>query len=438
MPARKIVIIGGGSFLWGPVLVRDFLVEPRLQGSELWLHDIVAEPLALVARYAERVRTAADRGWRVHTTAERGPALDGADAVVLCITTGGLEAMRHDLEIPLTYGIAQSVGDTVGPGGHMRALRNIPVVLDIAQDMERRCPDALLVNLTNPMTTLCRAVTKHTAIRTVGVCHEWPNTAIGLCMWLGLDTPAAVQATVAGINHLIWALDLRCGEEDGFARIRAEVERNDILPDAAVKLDQFAQTGYLPVAGDRHVAEFFPQYLTRETDFGAQFGVALTSIADREQWREEGMTEWEITGRRATIRAATTDEPVRLSPSIEDIAPIIADAFDAAGGRHIVNLPNTGQIHNLPRDAVVETYAHLSANGFAPDEIGDLPPPVQERLAPHVHNQERIVDAAVTGDRQLALAAFRDDPLVRDPDIGEPLFTAMLAATASWVPQFTP
>ncbi len=438
MNGRKVTVVGGGSFLWGPTLARDLMVEPRLAGSELWLHDIAPAPLELVARYAEKVRAAADTGWSVHPTRELAPALDGADVVVLSITTGGLPAMRHDLEIPLQYGIAQPVGDTVGPGGLLRALRNIPVVLDLARQMEARCPRAVLINLTNPMTTLCRAVTKHTGIRTIGVCHEWPNCALGLRIWLGLGSPTDVQATVAGINHLIFALDLRIEGQDGFARIREEVARNGIPENLAVKFDQLQRTGALPVAGDRHVAEFFPDYLTPATDYGKTWGVELTTIPDRERWYEEGTSDWEITGRRATERAATTDEPVKLYPSIEDIAQIAADLAESTGGTHIVNLPNTGQIANLPAGAVVETFATITPDADIPDQIGALPPPVLQALEPHVRNQERIVDAAVQGDRDLALAVLRDDPLVRDPDTAEPMLEEMLAATAAWLPQFAP
>lgn len=433
---RKITIVGGGSFLWTPTLARDFMVEPRLAGSELWLQDIAPDRLEIVERYVTKVARAADTGWTVHTTTDRAPALDGADAVVLSITTGGLAAMRHDLEIPMRYGIAQSVGDTVGPGGYMRALRNIPVVLDVARDMARHCPDAWLVNLTNPMTTLCRAVTKHTDVRTVGVCHEYPNAVLLIRMWLGLDFGVPITSTVVGVNHLIWSLDMQIDGADGFARLREEVAARGVPPGMAVKWDLFEKTGALPMAGDRHLAEFFADYLTPETEYGAAYGVELTSIADRERWAEEGMTEWEVTGRQATLRAIESSDPPKLSPSIEDIAPIIADLYDAPGGSHIVNLPNTGQVANLPRDAVVETFATLSRAGAVADDIGALPPAVHEALAVHVANQERIVDAAVTGDRALALEVFRDDPLVRDAVAAEPLFDEMLAATREWLPQY--
>ena len=168
----RVAIVGGGSFQWVPKLVVDLATTPALAAATIVLHDIDPGPLPRMAAWVEHVADRLGVGLTVETTTDRRAALPGADFVVATISTGGFDAMRHDLAVPRRHGVVQSVGDTVGPGGISRALRNIPVFLAIAADMAECCPDAWLLNLTNPMTTICRAVTRETPVRTVGLCHE--------------------------------------------------------------------------------------------------------------------------------------------------------------------------------------------------------------------------------------------------------------------------
>src|SRR6266576_680598 len=183
----RIVVIGGGSFQWVPKLLIDLVNTPSLADAELVLEDVNPEPLEPMADFVRHVVDLKGVDLTVSTTTNQKEALAGADYVVVTISTGGFASMRHDLEIPEKHGIKQSVGDTVGPGGIMRSLRNIPVLVGIARDMQELCDDGWLLNLTNPMTALCRAVTRETNVQCVGLCHEITGAQFALSNLLGAD-----------------------------------------------------------------------------------------------------------------------------------------------------------------------------------------------------------------------------------------------------------
>lgn len=442
----KITIVGGGSYTWGPLFIRDILVTPELQGSQVVLYDIDPQPLELVHALGQKVIQEYDLAYTLEKTLHIEEALQGSDFVILTITTGGLEAMRQDLEIPARYGIYQTVGDTVGPGGLARALRNIPVVVDLARQMERLCPQAWLLNYTNPMTTLCRAVTRETRIKTIGLCHEF----LGVKRVLGALFSAGdteIEARVGGINHLIWILELSVRGQDAFAQLPALADRiltrrgqlpgihynetSSLVDRFMVKARLFQVYGALPAAGDRHIAEFFPHFLSEATDRGRQYGLALTSVEERYRWRAEA---------RHFVQAALADQ-VDLQPFLKEASGEAAHRIVTAiakQGRYfgIMNLPNRGQIGNLPKGAVVETFGLVDPSGVHPLTLGDLPPGVHQVTSCHVNNQEMIVPAALEGDRSLALQALVNDPLVRDLEGAVKMLDEMLEANRQYIPQF--
>ncbi|MBM3130906.1 MAG: hypothetical protein FJ009_20045 [Chloroflexi bacterium] len=437
----KIAFIGGGSVQWTLKLVTDMALNKTLAGADLVLHDIDADALDLLTRACTRAVELARGTLRVTQTLDRLAALRDADFVILCIGIGKLDAMRNDLAIPERYGIYQSVGDTVGPGGLARGLRHIPFAAQMAREMEQVCPRAWLLNLTNPMTTICRGITRATNIRTIGLCHEVTHALPRLTALLGLGGQP-ITFDVAGINHLPIVLRFTVGGRDGSTLLRDWLTQHrptetitqttvntarDVFTDQlALKLFLLDQLGILFGAGDRHVAEFLPGFLTDTAQRGMAYGVFLTRIEQRETIFHD---------RRAQIEQFVAGKSQELAPTEEQMTGVMAALAGGPAGRFIVNVPNQGQVDNLPRDAVVECMARVDALGVHPEATGALSHAAHAITAPHVARQELIVDAALTGSKRAALSALITDPLVRDPATVAPMLNEFLAANAPYTHQ---
>jgi galacturan 1,4-alpha-galacturonidase len=439
--APKIAVVGGGSYQWGTKIIQDVALNEDLRGSILTLHDIDPEALDDLYRWGEKMVDLAGADLALEKTHDLDEALSGADFVVLCISTGGLDAMAYDIEIPARYGVVQTVGDTVGPGGLFRALRNIPVVVDIALRMEERCPGAVMLNLTNPMTTLTRAMSKTTQVRCIGLCHELFST---LAMLSGMFevSEEALDVQVAGVNHFIWITRVAVRGKDvtqeAFRRISDGEAREIALQSAGDDPDPFINTwgfrtelcriyGHLPAAGDRHLCEFLPGYLADESE-RERLDLRVTTI----DVRREKLAE----SREYVRRMIDGEEPIDLERSREEISDIISAMVTGKNSVNIVNLPNDGQIRNLPIAAVVETYGAISGLGASGVAFGELPPPIAALVHPHVLNQEMIVEAGLTGDKDLAFRAFLNDPLVPHHPESRNMFEEMFEAQSQHLPQF--
>ncbi len=391
MAKRRIVFIGGGSFNWGPQIIRDFIVTPELKDSTLVLHDISRQAARNNLRIAQLLKEKVGASIAVEVEHDRRTALKGADYVVLAISTGGLEAWRLDMEIPDKYGCRQTIADTVGPGGMSRALRNIPVMVDIARDMEELCPEAWLLNVTNPMTTLTRSVWRETSIRCVGLCHE----VYGFLNWVKKEFKVRdedLTFTVAGINHCVWVLELGIKGRDGLEMIRRKWRKEGYPRKDIVAPLLFEVFGYMPIWNGRHLSEFFPHFLTPESGYGERYGFLdqMVTVKDRFAAMKQRRKRWlDMVKGKGLPELSLGDEP---------IVPIIMAMETNRPYRFMANLPNHGQVENLPLDVVVETPAIADAAGVHPIASGPLPEAVRSVLDRHVSNQELIVEAAVTGD----------------------------------------
>ncbi|MFL6238843.1 MAG: hypothetical protein ACJ735_05025 [Actinomycetes bacterium] len=437
----KVTLIGGGSYQWAPNLISDMLQMPSLQQMHLVLEDIDPEPLPLMQKYATFAAEQPGANITVETTTDQREAVKDAFAVIVCISTGGFASMTHDLEVPARHGIKQSVGDSVGPGGISRALRNIPVLVGIGRDMAELAPDGWLLNITNPMTVLTRSVRKETGIKAVGLCHEIDTFLWDLCLLSGVPKEN-IQPVISGVNHFPVVTQLALGSDDGLQFVRdliaddkddtGEIEewrsRTKFKERHALKLRLFEMYGALPAAGDRHLAEFLPSVLTPESDWGAGYGVHLTTIAEREEHQGQYVER--------VHRLLGGDEPVPTWQSGEMVAPILDSLLTGTPRELPLNMPNAGQADDLPQDAVVEGFCHVDADGIRARDVVSLPIPLAEVVRRHVVVQELTVDAAVRGDRRLALQAMTLDPLAGRGDLSETaaMLDELLDATAKWLP----
>ena len=423
----KTVFIGGGSFHWGPGIIRDFIVTPELQDSVLVLHDIDHEAAMRNQSIAEAINAKAGSSLKIEVEDDRRSALEGADYVVLAISTGGLSAWRLDMEIPDKYGCRQTIADTVGPGGYSRALRNIPVILGIARDMEEMCPKAWLLNVTNPMTTLTRSVWRETSIRCIGLCHEVYHFLHQVEDMFQVSAED-ISFNFGGINHCGWLLEMTVKDEDGLAMLRQYWKEKP--PKDRVAPILFDVFGCVPVINGRHLSEFFPHFLTPESGYGEKYGFLdqMVTVKDRLKKMADARERW--------LKMPDGEGLPELTRGDEPIVPIIVAMATGRPTTFVANWPNIGQISNLPLGAVVETKAVADKRGVTPMTAGPLPEGIRSALARHVANQELIVEAAVTGDREKALQVFFNDPLVNRAEGARAMLEELLTAHAEYLPQF--
>jgi alpha-galactosidase len=435
----KIAFIGAGSFGFTRTLVKDILTFPLLENSELALMDIDEERLDYIRRAVERIVREGGYPATVTATTNRKEALKGADGVLVTILAGGVQVWRHDIEIPLRFGVNTNVGDTRGPSGVFRALRTIPVMLDICRDIEQLCPQALLLNYTNPMAMLCRAMQRESKVTVSGLCHSVQGTAAMLANWIGAPYDE-IDYVCAGINHLSWFIKFRWNGEDAYPLLRKAMKRKRIYNEEKVRNEMFLALGYYVTESSGHNSEYnwwfrkrpdiIEKYCLDGTGWNpGEYGYILEHYLAREKdWRDE-------------IRKWLDDPaPLRLERGHEYAAYIFNAWLGGEPYRFNGNVPNTGIITNLPEGCCVEVPVFAAKRSLNPVHVGDLPPQCQPLTAVNVAVEEMAVEAALTGNPELVYQAICYDPLTAAVlSLAEirAMVKAMLKKNEPYLPQFS-
>ncbi len=400
MSGPRIAFIGAGSVEFTGMLIADILGYPELRESELRLHDIDSERLQTAAGVARATADQLGASPAVESHLDRRAALEGADYVLNMIQVGGHAATLIDHEIPARFGLRQTIGDTLGVGGVFRALRTIPVIEGIAADMADLCPDAWLLNYTNPMVMLCWATYAGTAQeRIVGLCHSVQNTTQQLASYV--DVPFdEVTFFGAGVNHQAFILRFERDGEDLYPLLDRAIERDPELL-RRVRVQMYRRLGYFPTESSEHSAEYLP-WLLRDDEAIERYRLWVGEYVSRS---EENLTEYERT--RAALEAS---QPLELEPSHE-YAPEIIHSIETGRPRVIYgNVRNTGLITNLPEDSCVELPCLVDATGVNPVHVGELPPQLAALNRTYLNVAELTVRAALEGRPEYVRQAVMLDP----------------------------
>jgi len=428
----KIAIIGAGSLVFCKTLILDILAS-GLQDVEFSLMAPSTKRTSQVEEFAKRVIKANSLPATVSITTDRREALKGADYVISTFQIGGLQATEYDYTIPLKYGVDQCIGDTLGPGGIFRALRSIPVSLDLAYDMEDVCPDALLLNYVNPMAMVCWALgTRNVSF--VGLCHGVQVTLDLISGYTGVPKHE-ISYLSAGINHMAWFLKLEHNGRDLYPVLREKFEQPEYYVNEKVRGETFRQFGYFMTESTGHLSEYLPYFRKNkkaldlycdEADFGGESGANY-------KWSQ-------LVTQKYSERNILADEPSELPPRSIEYGSYIIEAVET--GRVFTfqgNVVNEEMITNLPYDCCAEGPMYADKNGLHKTRVGELPRQCAALNMTNIQVQGLTVDAAMTEEPEQIVHACALDPLtsavltlkeIRD------MASEMLEAEKQWLPQF--
>lgn len=452
----QITYIGGGSRGWAWTFMTDLALDPDLSGV-VRLYDIDHEAAEANEKIGNAMSEQSDAlgKWEYRTCDTYEEALSGADFVVISILPGTFDEMESDVHLPERLGVYQSVGDTAGPGGMIRALRTLPMFVEFAEQIQKFCPDAWVINYTNPM-SLCVKMLYHVfpGIKAFGCCHEVFGTQKVLKgileESLGIQNikRSEIHVNVLGINHFTW-FDWASYEgvdlfpiyreyidkhfEEGYQEVDGNWANASFACKHRVKFDLFKKYGLIAAAGDRHLAEFMPGNLyLNDPKTVSDWGFGLTTVA----WRKKDLQD-----RLEKSRSMQNGEKIKLEPTGEEGILLIKALCGIKRMISNVNIPNSAmQIANLPVNSVVETNAVFDRDCIRPIFAGELPTNVRDLILPHIKNHERIMRASLTGDRELVKIAFEEDPLLRGHGISKKdisvLVDDMIVNTSRYLPEY--
>ena len=434
----RIAFIGAGSIGFTRGLIRDILTFDKTKDATLVLMDINKERLEFAKKAAQSLVDRGNYPAKIVATLNRRTALKGADAVVCTILAGGVNVWRHDIEIPKKYGVDTNIGDTRSVSGIFRAMRTIPVMVDICHDMEKYCPGAILLNYTNPMSMLCRAMQRESDILVTGLCHSVQGTAWMLSNWT--EVPGwKLDYTCAGINHQSFYLKLEADGEDLYPRLRKAMKKKKIYQQEIVRNEMFLALGYYVTESSGHNSEYnwwfrkrqdlIDKYCLPSTNWnGGEYAYIVKHYLTQEKSWKKDLKKWFKEG-----------APFPLERGQEYAASII-DAW-LGGGMYEFNgnVPNTGIITNVQKDACVEVPVIARRNALKTVHVGALPPQCAALVNISVAIEEMAVEAALTGDPTLLYQAICYDPLcasVLSLREIKKMVQEMLRKNKNYLPQF--
>ena len=424
----RIAFVGAGSVEFTKDLLGDLLSFPELADATIALHDIDRERLDAAEAMARWTASTLGAPATIEAHLDRRAALAGCDHVINMIQVGGHAATLVDFEVPKRFGLRQTIGDTLGIGGIFRALRTIPVMRGIAADMFELCPDAWLLNYTNPMAMLCWSVYAGTPIsRVVGLCHSVQWTTRGLAELVGVPYEE-VEYLGAGVNHQAWILQLRHRGRDLYPLLDEAIERDPELR-RRVRVEMYRRLGYFPTESSEHSAEYLPWFL-RSDEMIERFRVPVDEYVRRS---EENLREYD-----AMRRTLAEGGSFEIERSLEYASLIIHSI--ATGEPRVIygNVPNQGLISNLPRGACVEVPCLVDGNGVQPTAVGSLPPQLAALNRTFLNVCELTVRAALEGTREHVVHAALLDPntsATLAPEQIEQLVDALVEAHGDALPE---
>ena len=426
----KIALIGAGSVAFARRLLGDLLSIDDVIPECISLMDVAPEKLDVIGEVARRM--VAQRGFdtEVLVTTDTREALDGAKYVIMSIRVGGWGPRPHDIGIPLKYGIDQSVGDTIGPGGIFQGLRNAPALLEIADHMREVAPKGLIIQHSNPMAINCWLMSvARPDIAHVGLCHSVQGTSQQLAGYMGVPYEE-LDYWVAGINHMSWFLRLERNGEDLYPLLRQKLDDPEVFAKDPTRFEVFRHFGYFVTESSAHMSEYVP-YFRQSPEVMAQFSLKSRDI------RSEG-SRWEDHAQRLQAEL-DSGEPLNISRSHEYSVDIVEAMETNRPCRVNVSVPNTGIITNLPEGCAVEVPCIVDRLGVHPCFVGALPPQCAALNESNVRSQELAVIGALNGDREAVYRAIMLDPLtsaVLPLHRIREMVDEMFEAQREWLPQF--
>jgi alpha-galactosidase len=398
----KIAMIGAGSVVFSKNLTGDILAQPEFAGATISYMDIDPQRLEVAANLGRKVGQALGANPRIEATTDRKTALAGADFVINMIQVGGIAATQIDFEIPRKYGLNFTIADTTGPGGLFRALRTFPVLREICDEMAQVCPNAWLLNYSNPMSMNMRTIAHCGRDRAVGLCHSVQGTLNQLCWYMQID-PKDVVFTCAGINHMAFYLRLEKDGQDLYPRLVELADRFDIYNTNKVRFELMKRLGFYVTESSEHNAEYSAHFIPHGGEHIARFDVPIDEYLRRCKQIGEDFQQLKS--------AAGSDAPIHVNRTQEYAAPILRAMVNNTPTVIYGNTPNCGAIANLPDEAISEGPVVIDLNGMRRTIVGSLPPQLLGYIQPHLIQHELFLRAAVEGRRDHVYQAVMFDPL---------------------------